>query len=66
MEYKVQFMSELDVFSEGMRFMEMMHLSRRSHQAKPVTVGQNGAACASHVVPPERKRMPTLRRERRR
>jgi len=55
-------MSELDVFSEGMHYMDMMHLPRRNHRAKLVTVGQSGAACAAAL---ERKRMPTLRRRKR-
>jgi len=56
---KVQYMSELDVFSEGMHYMDTMHPPRRNHRAKLVTVGQSGAACVAAL---ERKRMPTLRR----
>ena len=55
-------MSELDVFSEGTHFMDMMHLPRRNHRAKLVTVGQSGAA---YVVALERKRMPIVRRRKR-
>ena len=49
-------MLELDVFSEGKHYMDMTHLLRRSPQAKPVTVGQNGAAACVFVAL-ERKRM---------
>jgi hypothetical protein len=56
-------MSELDVFSEGMRYMDMMHLSRRRRQAKLATVCQNGAAGA---VALERKRISTIRKIKRR
>lgn len=56
-------MSEPDVFSEGMRFMDMMHLPRRSPQPRPVIVGQNGAA---YVVALERKTMQASRRRKRR
>lgn len=48
-------MSELGVFSEGLHFMGMMRLPKRSPRAGPATVGQNGAAC---VVGLERKRIP--------
>jgi len=63
MDYKVQFMLELDVFSEGMHSTDMMHLSRRSRQAKPATVCQSGAAGA---VALERKRISTIRKIKRR
>jgi hypothetical protein len=56
-------MSELDVFSEGMRFMDMMHLSRRRRQAKLATVCLNGAAGA---VALERRRISTIRKIKRR
>ncbi len=56
-------MSELDVFSEGKHFMDLMHLPRRRPSAKPVTAGQNGAAC---VVALERTKMGRQRRRKRR
>jgi hypothetical protein len=63
MEYKDQFMLELDVFSEGMHSMDMMHLPRRSLQAKPVIVGQDGAA---FVLALERKRIRAPRNRKKR
>ena len=55
-------MLELGVFSEGKHFMDMMHLPKRSHQAGPAIVGQDGAAC---VVVPGRRRMLKQRKRKR-
>lgn len=45
MAYKDQYMLERGVSSEGMHFMDMMRLPKRSLPAEPATAGQNGAAC---------------------
>lgn len=54
-------MLELGAFSEGKHFMDMMHLPKRSRQAGPAIVGQDGAAC---VVVPERRMLKQRKRKR--
>lgn len=62
MAYKDQYMLEQGVSSEGMLFMDMMHLPKRSLPAGPATVGQNGAAC---VVGLEKIRKESQRKRKR-
>lgn len=62
MVYKDLYMSELDVFSEGKRSMDLMHLGRKRRLAGHVTAGQGGAVC---VVVLERTRKEKERENRR-